>query len=272
MLTTLLKHEWKDTWILCTVCNAITLFLSMIGALIIVTSDFTKGRDFSDSQRVLLVTGISAYVLVYVFSIVAVALVIRYYFFIRYYKNLFTDQGYLMHTLPARATDLINSKLIIALFWQYATGIIMALSIFILIAAFIGSMDEISPQDISETFSDIEWEWLAKNVFSIIASVLVVLLMPILEILVFYMAVGIGQMSKKNRLFISVLVLIGINVGKRSLTSIITMPYQIYYIESERAEDFIAVVPFVLLVFMIGAIIGLYFLNKFFIEKKLNLE
>ena len=43
---------------------------------------------------------------------------------IRYYKNFFTDEGYLTFTLPVSRTKLLNSKIIMAFFWMAMTAIV----------------------------------------------------------------------------------------------------------------------------------------------------
>lgn len=50
------------------------------------------------------------------FSIVTLILIV-----IRYYKNFFTDEGYLTFTLPVSRTKLLNSKIIMAFFWLALT-------------------------------------------------------------------------------------------------------------------------------------------------------
>ncbi len=52
----------------------------------------------------------------------------------RFYKNLMTEEGYLMFTLPVKVHQLINSKLLVAVIWSIASGLVCVASIFILVA------------------------------------------------------------------------------------------------------------------------------------------
>ena len=53
---------------------------------------------------------------------------------IRYYRNFFTDEGYLTFTLPVKRSTLFNSKIITALITNLATSIVMIIDIIIAFA------------------------------------------------------------------------------------------------------------------------------------------
>lgn len=274
MLKTLLKYEWKDTWGLCTACNGIALILSVIGALMISLWHYSDDKTFTDTQTTMLGVAFSFYIIIYIVSVFAVVLVMKYYFFVRYYKNLFTDQGYLMHTLPVKSTDLINSKLIIAVLWQFITGIVVGICIVIIVFSFADIFGELSIMDFKEAFHDIETEFdeIVKGVPLIASGIISGLVTPIFEILLMYMAVGIGQQSKKNRLFLSVMVLIGLYVGKRFISSCLSVPLQMLLINEDVSLTAVNVGAVLVVLAIIAMTVGLYFLNKYFLEKKLNLE
>lgn len=274
MLKTLLKYEWKDTWGLCTACNGIALILSVIGALMISLWHYSDDKTFTDTQTTMLGVAFSFYIIIYIVSVFAIVLVMKYYFFVRYYKNLFTDQGYLMHTLPVKSTDLINSKLIIAVLWQFITGIVVGICIVIIVFSFADIFGELSIMDFKEAFHDIEMEFdeIVKGIPLIAFGIISGLVTPIFEILLMYMAVGIGQQSKKNRLFLSVMVLIGLYMGKRFISSCLSVPLQMLVINEDVSLTTVNVGAVLVALAIIAMTVGLYFLNKYFLEKKLNLE
>lgn len=51
----------------------------------------------------------------------------------RFYKNLFTDEGYLMHTLPVSPKSLIGAKLLVSAVWFAASLAVIFLGIFVLV-------------------------------------------------------------------------------------------------------------------------------------------
>lgn len=274
MLKTLLKYEWKDTWGLCTACNGIALILSVIGSLMVSFWHYSDNKSLTDTQSSLLSIGFSFYVVIYIVSVFAILLVMKYYFFLRYYKNLFTDQGYLMNTLPVKSTDLINSKLIIAVLWQFVTGIVVGICMVMIIFSFADAFGEFSITDFKEAFRDIEMEFgeLVKGIPVIVSSIISGLVAPVFEILLMYMAVGIGQQSKKNRLFLSIMVLIGLYMGKRFVSPCLSVPLQMLVINEEPSLTAVNVGSVLVALAIVGMTVGLYLLNKYFLEKKLNLE
>ena len=106
MLKKLIKHEWKDTWSVGTTCSVIVLVLTIIGLFVLNEDIWRESANRSDMAEDFTVITMMLYLMMFVWGLVAAAFVVRYYFFWRYYKNLFTDQGYLMNTLPVKSTDL----------------------------------------------------------------------------------------------------------------------------------------------------------------------
>lgn len=62
------------------------------------------------------------------FGVLLLTLVLMVY---RFYKNLMTDEGYLMFTLPVTTGQLIWSKMIVSAVWLLATAAMDVLSMFI---------------------------------------------------------------------------------------------------------------------------------------------
>lgn len=276
MLKKLIKHEWKDTWSVGTTCSIIVLVLSVIGMFVLNEDIWKESAGRGGTAEDFTAITMMLYFMMFVWGLVAAAFVVRYYFFWRYYKNLFTDHGYLMNTLPVKSTELINAKLIVAVIWQYIISIIIGLAIFILIMGMIGG---ISPytwnefwRDFQEVWREIEWGELGKLVPFLICMFLCMLLAPIGSVLLMYTAVGIGQMAKKYKFLISVFILIGLLIAKQAIISYASLPFSLAMNKWDITMTMVNIGSFIAVLVLAGAIIGLYFLNKYFLEKKLNLE
>jgi len=74
------------------------------------------------------------YIAVLAFSILTFVLLA-----VRFYKNFFTDQGYLTFTLPVKLHSLINSKLLLVLIMEMLTGLVIIAGICILLTVGIGA-------------------------------------------------------------------------------------------------------------------------------------
>ena len=70
----------------------------------------------------------------YVISIVASLAVTFILIILRFYKNLMSEEGYLMFTLPVKTSQLINSKLIVSIFWCLTSILVVISSLLILFA------------------------------------------------------------------------------------------------------------------------------------------
>lgn len=93
MLTKLLKHEWKETWRIPALCCAIVILMTLTAVICFTRmSPPAKADDLNAGAFVLM--------MFYVMTITCISFVITLYVAVRFYRNLYTDQGYLMHTLP----------------------------------------------------------------------------------------------------------------------------------------------------------------------------
>ncbi len=99
----------------------------------------------------------------------------------RFKKNLFTDEGYLMFTLPVKTSQLINSKLITALIWNACSWIVSIISSYILLC----SENDVSIIEgigkLPEIISEI-WMELGENI-EIPTSIYVVIIIMMITVL-----------------------------------------------------------------------------------------
>lgn len=119
-----MKHEMK----------AITRLLLPIYAVLVVftvAARIVVSLDFEGVFGIIPSTVIGLYVL----SLIAIAVVSTVIVILRFYKNMVTDEGYLMFTLPVKPYQLINSKLIIATLWTLLSVVAIVLSIGIVVAS-----------------------------------------------------------------------------------------------------------------------------------------
>lgn len=281
MLSKLIKYEWKDTWAVGTICSIVVLGLTLIGILV-TKMDILRGRSRMDEVMAgFTATIIMLWFMMFIWGIIAMIFIVKYYFFYRYYKNLFTDHGYLMNTLPVKSTELINAKLMVAIIWQYITSLVVSLCIFLLVISMAVNVGEVSFSDMWDSFSLFFREiwkemWLMDDSFLevmpfFICVSMAAILWPIAEMLLMYAAVGIGQLSKKWKFLVAVLILIGFNVIKTIVGNFIYMPIMLVadrWPSNVTLNIFAAIWLFI----VIGMVVGFYFANKYFLERKLNLE
>ena len=185
----------------------------------------------------------------------------------RFYKNLFTLEGYLSFTLPVTASQHIFVKVLVATVFS-----VVSLAA-ILLSASIATFGEV----LVEVFKAINY--LAKEFFAfcgalngtfyIIEAVVFLLVATISGFMLFYACIAIGQLAKKNR----VLSAFG--------TYFITLVVKFYdYLPIEQIADFIYKNPFesihigLCLFILWEAVLGVvyYLITDSIIKKRLNLE
>lgn len=124
MLGKLLKHEWKAVW-------KVPVLLIVILMLSAVMAGLTFALPIWDSEWVGLPLSGVMLILMFYFAMIAVTVGIMIYFAVRYYKNMFTDEGYLTHTLPVTARQLLLNKTIVMSVWNLIAMMAVAASILV---------------------------------------------------------------------------------------------------------------------------------------------
>ena len=193
MLGKLIKHEFRATGrILLPVYLVMLLTAALVRGFQVLTEQ-TAG-EFMRALAVLSVLLFSA--AVFGGSILAFVLMIY-----RFYKNLMTDEGYLMFTLPVTTGQLIWSKMIVSAVWLLATAAMDVLSMFISV------FDSAAWRDIFQ-LPGLLWQQLreyAGNLGLIPAEIVVlVLLAALVCFLKFYAAIALGHSFTNRKMLLSV--------------------------------------------------------------------
>ena len=127
----------------------------------------------------------------------------------RFYKNLLSEEGYLMFTLPTQPWKLITSKLLVAILWTAASGLAAYISIFIIVfqrgnfkAFIIGLKGAITNL----------YAFLGPSMFLFIIEVLLGGAISLAAgILLVYASMALGHLCNRHRILASVGAFIGLN-------------------------------------------------------------
>lgn len=192
MLGKLIKYELRATG---------RTFLPLYGAIIVVSLiqrlfGRTSGSLYEELNKI---GGITTLILVALFMALAVITIIVTVQ--RFHKNLLSDEGYLMFTLPTKIRSLIASKLIVAVIWTIVSGIVGIISVSILFvtgefvsmfaAGFGGFM-----QKLIEVMGTAEGQ---MAMWMCIQMMLATLLSYVQFILMIYLSLAIAQFPKFNK-------------------------------------------------------------------------
>jgi len=233
MLGKLLKHEWRSTWKLPTALSVFTIIMTLLGALSFRMPMWQKVLGTNTAAFSIWDLTAVAVLITYFISIIVCVYAIIIYFAIRFYRNLFTDQGYLMHTLPTTPANLIASKTIISGVWYSVSNILMIVSMFGLLYAF---MRTLIPADewvaVSTAFNgllpDINAvfkEYAGVSVgFSVLVFTLILIVGGFSAMLLAYLCICIGQLFQKHKVAASIIAYFVVSSAISTITSIAILP------------------------------------------------
>lgn len=115
----MLKHDLKAIWPVWRIVAPIVVVLAALAG-VVVGIGYSDYEIFDSVYWLFRITALLIdtywYLILSAFSMLVTVLIV-----VRYYKNFFTDEGYLTFTLPVSRTKLLNSKILMALIWISAT-------------------------------------------------------------------------------------------------------------------------------------------------------
>lgn len=197
----------------------------------------------------------------------------------RYYKNMFTGEGYLTLTLPVTATNHLLVKIIAAVLTYIISGVVCLLSVCLFtVGKWLNEM-LVGIADIWNYGAGIAEGHLIFYVLEMIPLMIVV---TASEILMIYMCISLGQLFNKNRVLAAVGVYFALYIFNQILStifsivlSISSMTWMDKWLEAISSWEIPVVVHIVFGVMFVWSLVisSIYFIvSKFVLTKKLNLE
>lgn len=278
MLKKLLRYDLKSVFKYWWIAAIVSLGLSVAGGFCI--SVMTAEKDVPSLIAVLMVlTLIFSIIGIVAFSIISYILV-----YVRFYKNFFTDEGYLTFTLPVKRSQLLNSKLIASVLTMFCTATVIIADIILMFAigageSFYNELLKPMSQSFSELFStftasDIVYMWL-----DIILFLILMLLSSVFSTLFLFACITFASViTKKAKVitaigiyyvangfisgFVQILYMFGISAVGNWLTAI-----------PQNMQDPIVTVMLLGVILFVALIcLLLYTLEYFMLDRKLNLS
>lgn len=198
---------------------------------------------------------------------------------IRFYKNLFTTEGYLSFTLPVTTTQHLYTKLLTTLGFSISAVISSVLSLMIVTSGEVWSEIVISAQYL---WALIPGQTSAHIALYLLEFVVLLVVTFAMELLLYYLFLSLGQLSKKNRLLASFGFYFGYYMITQILGTVGSILFSIFASSAafeavgkwiaENATAFVHLLLCGLIVFSV--LFGwLYFaISNYVLRRKLNLE
>jgi hypothetical protein len=207
----------------------------------------------------------------YVVSLIAIIVVSFVIIIMRFYKNLMTDEGYLMFTLPVKSHQLITSKLLASILWTVTSVVAVIASLFAVFAT--SETWRLMIEGFKMVMAELRTELHGFSTILIIEFILLVIFSLINGILEIYASVAIGQLFNGHKVIGSFAAYIGITTAIQIIVSaflfIASLIFKHTITEVEAIPQL--VFPITLLFLLVFSII-FYWITNFIFKRKLNLE
>ena len=209
--------------------------------------------------------------------------------YVRFYKNLFSDEGYLTFTLPVSRKQILLSKTLNAFIWNFLHSILYVISLFIYLTiappakegGFI--INTVAFEFIGSGIKEI-WNFIGGwSVLFSLQALIISLIATFMTISVFHLSITIGSIIvKKAKIVASIGIYYGINIAISMLFRIIyslfgyfIMPgFSVIMSSATKNEICLSVAVFItIFTCVIGIVtIILYNITQHLLERKLNLS
>ena len=196
MLGKLMKHEFRATGrIAVPLCGAMLALAVLAGIVIRFWGLLRDGWQGMTGNAIIILYGMSLF---------AVAVGIFIILMQHFKQNLFSDEGYLMRTLPVSVHELLLSKLFVAVIWYIVAGALMALSVLLA-----GSLTgEVNWGAVGDALNVLRYHLSQIGAGEIVRVILNVLGSAMFLTLLFYAVAVIAQNFSKHRLLYYFMVIV----------------------------------------------------------------
>ena len=189
MLGKLFKYEWKSgSRLFLLIHGGVLLFALLSRLFLTINGGLNQAMATSENSIISMIAAMIIFGIVVFISCTAIFTYV--YIAYRFYKNIFTDQGYLTNTLPVTPSQIIVSKMLNALLWIIIDLVVLAFSLCIIFV------------DNLQFFSD--FFHAMGEVFS-----LCIILSPFLMILHLYFSVALGNLIASHKVIGSIIAYFG---------------------------------------------------------------
>ena len=234
MLGKLMKYEWKNIWRAGTLMLLGMLVVTVIGCVVLrmpggLVTAIVDGNDINAAQSWFVVSSFVATLILYVIMLLASTWGMLIFLGIRFYRSMYTDEGYLSHTLPVTANQLFLSKVLVSGVWYLFITIGIGISVMALVVSLMTGLLNIGElSSVLTQYNGNIWEFLADAFYELgrtyeeemginLSHYVITLLLtyvagPFITMVTLFGSLTIGQLSSKHKGFMGILVYAGVTI------------------------------------------------------------
>lgn len=279
MFSKLLKHEWRANAGLLGILSLCALGAGLLGGGLLRAIVYVE-EHMKDLQMVsLTVSSLSVIMFFLVLALLAYALAVQFIMLFRFYKNKFTDEGYLTFTLPVKASHIFLSSLLVMLAWLAISVLVVLAAGTLIILIGVGEhLPEIGYvfEQLAESLQLMEDFFLPGMGTYAVFSILQVFVSPVYALVLLMTSITLGCiLAKKHKILASIGMYYALNTAVGIISSILQVVPSILLITSMDSEElyfiYMATSMGLTLALQVGLALGGYFLSTHLMKNKLNL-
>lgn len=285
MLRKLIKYEWKGFYKMGLILLGVVAFATLLGFLASRSPLWSNVKVYDRFAMGLATTISFLSIVLYIILLAGTVYALLIYAAVRFYRTMYTDEGYLLHTLPVTKHQILISKLLVSSIWLIITYIVMFASIVFFIMFM---MEAVSPGSVGQMMAylpglfDELWRELGYlsgkdqiELAYLITSTFLSLLVGIPSgIITIFGAISLGQLFSKHRVLMAILCYVGINIAVSIISNVVrSISYTGTYLYDYNygLGYFSALLNSSLVISLLEGV-GFYLLSYFITSKKLNME
>lgn len=285
MLGKLIKHEWKSTYKMGCVILLLIAGMTLIGTLGIVIPINYIGNGVETESEGMAATFMAMTmfmsIMLYMMTFMGVTYGMLIYQGVHFYKTMYSEEGYLTNTLPVTPRQLLVSKTLVSGLWYLLVEIGIILSVLVLAFSLLASLNAFS--DFGREMAEIQWEIVRDSnaglaiIHVIVSVILAVLISPFSAMLMLFGSLTVGQLSRKYKAFMGILVYMGVMFANGIIGNIVKVLFtflSVLFSDNEAMAGFLMTFGSYDCTILVTAGIGIafYFIAHHILTKKLNLE
>lgn len=186
MLGKLIKHEFTATGRILSILLAVLLFISPVTAIYLkfrTSSLRLENNVFLNLLEILCMA-------VFIIAMIAAGITTVIVLLNRFYQSMVTRESYLTHTLPVTTSQLVISKLTVAVIWQIISIIVMSVSLRIFVGILGGWHDFMNGfREVTDVMSEMGFD--TGNTILLVIAILVSIIVSYLKC---YASFALGHM------------------------------------------------------------------------------
>lgn len=275
MFSKLLKHEWKANAGLLGILSLCALGAGLLGGLVLKGIIYMAELAEKENVAALGITGLSSLLVFIVVALVAYVLAVQFINLFRFYKNKFTDEGYLTFTLPVKTSHIFLSSYLVNLAWMVISVLVLIVAVGLIVVLGLGENIKEFLDASGDTVGDLENFYASEPGYDLYNALnwVQMLFSPLYSLMLMMTSITLGSvLAKKHKILATIGMYYCITTVIGIVESILgVVPTILLAYSNDNYYYYYCISLGIGLVIQLAALIGGYFLSVGLMKKKLNL-